>query len=87
MSPSCGRSLGHLFRFCAPVPVWCVMGSPCSCYTSTPSPPSHSPRSVAWVGRDGRLLFGRLDPELKLRWTTAYIGESNRGICTMAVPM
>lgn len=30
--------------------------------------------SMAWVGRDGRLLFGRLDPELKLRWTTAYIG-------------
>ena len=42
------------------------------CPVTTTSMP---PGSMAWVGRDGRLLFGRLDPELKLRWTTAYIGE------------
>ncbi len=38
--------------------------------------------SMAWVGRDGRLLFGRLEPELSLRWTTAYIGESEAGPLT-----
>ena len=43
------------------------------CPVTTASMP---PGSMAWVGREGRLMFGRLDPELKLRWTTAYIGES-----------
>lgn len=34
------------------------------------------PHSMAWVSHEGRLLFGDLEAEQKLRWTTAYIGDT-----------
>jgi hypothetical protein len=34
------------------------------------------PDSLAWVSYAGRLCFGALDPELKLRWTAAPVGDT-----------
>ncbi|KAG2501513.1 hypothetical protein HYH03_000020 [Edaphochlamys debaryana] len=42
------------------------------CHVSTPAMPD----SAAWVTPGGRLLFGRIDPRVRLRWTTAFVGES-----------
>ena len=65
------------------------------CPISTESMP---PGSMAWVsgaiggeregsddGGGGRLLFGRLDLDLKLRWTTAYIGTMLGGTGIVSV--
>ncbi|KXZ41770.1 hypothetical protein GPECTOR_289g772 [Gonium pectorale] len=42
------------------------------CHVSTAALPD----SACWVTAGGRLLFGRLDPRLRLRWSTAYVGET-----------
>ncbi|KAJ9513186.1 hypothetical protein QJQ45_029328 [Haematococcus lacustris] len=33
-------------------------------------------RGCAWVTAAGRLMFGQLDPALRLRWRTAYMGDT-----------
>ncbi|KAF5841167.1 hypothetical protein DUNSADRAFT_14170 [Dunaliella salina] len=40
-----------------------------------PLAPRVSPR-FAWVTSGNRLLVGEMDPEARLRWTTAFIGET-----------
>eukprot|EP00798_Chlamydomonas_sp_ICE-L_P021570 gene21570-28564_t len=40
------------------------------CSVNTPAMPA----STAWVSPEGKLIFGSLDVNAKIRWTTAYIG-------------
>ncbi|GIL86679.1 hypothetical protein Vretimale_11488 [Volvox reticuliferus] len=42
------------------------------CHVSTTAMPD----STCWVTREGQLLFGRIDPRVKLRWSTAFVGET-----------
>ncbi|GLC65168.1 hypothetical protein PLESTF_000259500 [Pleodorina starrii] len=42
------------------------------CHVSTAA----MPESACWVTREGRMLFGRIDPRVRLRWSTAFVGET-----------